>query len=94
DQQEPPLNALSLVGALKVMVPLTGLIDLDMERERIQKEIDKAEQERLRLTKKLDNDAFVAKAPEAVVAKERAKAEDILNTLDKLSEQLQSLNKT
>ena len=94
DQQEPPLNALSLVGALKVMVPLTGLIDLDMERERIQKEVDKAEQERLRLTKKLDNDAFVAKAPEAVVAKERAKAEDILNTLDKLSEQLQSLNKT
>ena len=46
------------------------------------------------MTKKLDNDAFVAKAPEAVVAKERAKAEDILNTLDKLSEQLQSLNKT
>ena len=45
EDTEPPLNALSLVGELKVMVPLAGLIDLDAERARINKEASKAQQE-------------------------------------------------
>ena len=50
------------------MVPLAGLIDLDAERARINKEASKAQQELEKIEKKLGNEAFVAKAPEAVVA--------------------------
>ena len=91
DDAEPPLNALSLVGDLKIMVPLAGLIDLDAERARIGKDVGKAQQELDKIQNKLSNEAFVAKAPEAVVAKERARAAELQATLDTLGQQLQAL---
>ena len=92
DDIEPPLNALSLVGELKVMVPLAGLIDLDAERARINKEASKAQQELEKIEKKLGNEAFVAKAPEAVVAKERTRAEELQATLQTLEGQIAALS--
>ena len=91
DDAEPPLNALSLVGELKVMVPLAGLIDLEAERARIGKEVGKAQQELEKIEKKLGNESFVAKAPEAVVAKERNRAGELQGTLETLEGQLQAL---
>jgi valyl-tRNA synthetase len=91
DDTEPPLNALSLVGELKVMVPLAGLIDLEAERARIGKEVGKAQQELEKIEKKLGNESFVAKAPEAVVAKERNRAGELQGTLETLEGQLQAL---
>ena len=93
DDIEPPLNALSLVGELKVMVPLAGLIDVDAERARINKEIGKAQQELEKIEKKLGNEAFVAKAPEAVVAKERTRANELQATLQTLEGQMAALSK-
>ena len=92
DDIEPPLNALSLVGELKVMVPLAGLIDLDAERARINKEASKAQQELEKIEKKLGNKAFVAKAPEAVVAKERTRAEELQASLQTLKGQIAALS--
>ena len=92
DDAEPPPNALSLVGDLKVMVPLGGLIDAEVERARLGKEIDKKEQELKRLEGKLNNENFVAKAPSEVVAKERKKAEEAVAALATLKAQLDSLN--
>ncbi len=89
--QEPPLNALSLVGDLKVMVPLAGLIDVAAEQARINKEVGKAQQELEKIEKKLGNEAFVAKAPEAVVAKERDRAAELQATLTTLENQIQAL---
>ena len=89
---EPPPNALALVGELKVMVPLAGLIDVDAERARLGKEVERKTQELERIEKKLRNEGFVAKAPEAVVAKERDKAKDVEATLTTLKAQLESLN--
>ena len=91
DDVEAPLNALSLVGELKVMVPLAGLIDLEAERGRIGKEVGKAQQELEKIEKKLGNESFVAKAPEAVVAKERNRAAELKGTLETLEVQLQAL---
>ena len=62
DDVEAPLNALSLVGELKVMVPLAGLIDLEAERGRIGKEVGKAQQELEKIEKKLGNESL-AKRP-------------------------------
>ena len=87
----PPANALTLVGELKVMVPLAGLIDLQSERARLQKELTKKDQELQRLTAKLDNPEFVGKAPEAVVARERQKRQDAEAALSTLRAQLATI---
>ena len=89
---EPPPNALALVGDLKVMVPLAGLIDVDAERARLTKEVARKADELARLEGKLGNADFVAKAPAAVVAKERQKAEEAQAALATLRSQFDSLN--
>ncbi len=88
--QVPP-NALALVGNLKVMVPLAGLIDLDAETNRLGKEIAKKEAELLRLEGKLQNPSFVEKAPAQVVAKEREKQQEAAAALATLRDQLRSI---
>jgi valyl-tRNA synthetase len=87
DKDEAPPHALALVGDLKVMVPLAGLIDVAAEQARLDKELQKARQDLERIEKKLNNESFVAKAPEAVVAKERDKAADLQGRIDTLAEQ-------
>ena len=79
------------MGNLKVLVPLAGLIDKDAELARLDKEIERKRAEVERLAKKLANENFVAKAPEAVVARERAKQDDANAALDKLQTQRKQL---
>ena len=71
EDEEPPPASVQVVGRLKVMVPLAGLIDADAECARLRKEIDKLNKDLARVDAKLGNANFVAKAPAAVVAKER-----------------------
>ncbi|MCZ6619681.1 MAG: class I tRNA ligase family protein, partial [Gammaproteobacteria bacterium] len=92
DETEPPPNALTLVGDLKVMVPLGGLIDVEAERARLAKEVQKKEQDLNRQEAKLEDENFVAKAPREVVAKVRNKAEETRAALATLQAQLDSLN--
>jgi len=90
-EETPPPNALALVGDLKIMVPLAGLIDVEGERARLQKEIDRQQGDLKRIEGKLGNESFVSKAPEAVVAREKQKAEEARSALAVLGEQLKSL---
>jgi len=91
DTQEPPPNAMQIVGDLKVMVPLAGLIDVADELSRLEKECDKLIKEQNGVIAKLANEKFVSKAPPAVVAKEKARAEEIGTTLSLLQNQMESL---
>jgi len=91
DGDIPPANALSLVGELKVMVPLAGLIDIAAEQARINKEVERIRGEIERIDKKLSNESFVAKAPVDVVDKERRRAVEFAATLETLSEQMEQL---
>ncbi|WP_298634856.1 valine--tRNA ligase [uncultured Umboniibacter sp.] len=68
-----PMSATALVGDMEVLVPMAGLIDKDAELARLDKEIAKLEKEVARISGKLNNQGFVAKAPEAVIEKEREK---------------------
>ncbi|GEN24181.1 valine--tRNA ligase [Halomonas cupida] len=70
---EAPLCATQLVGDMEVLVPMADLIDKDAELARLGKEIDKQDKLIGGIEKKLSNESFVAKAPEAVVEKERGK---------------------
>jgi valyl-tRNA synthetase len=87
-----PEQALALVvGGVEVYLPLAGMIDLDAERVRLQKEVAKAEVQTARSRKSLDNPAFVAKAPPEVVQKERERLSELQAQAEKLRGQLRTL---
>jgi valyl-tRNA synthetase len=64
-----------VVGSMTLLLPLAGVIDLDQERARLQKEITKHETEISKIKKKIGNAGFVAKAPPEVVEQNRARVE-------------------
>jgi len=68
---EPPASASARVGELDLFVPLEGLVDLDAERARIDKELKRVDGELVKSTNKLASDTFVQNAPIAVVEQER-----------------------
>jgi valyl-tRNA synthetase len=74
-------SATSLVGDMSLLIPLAGLIDKDAELARLNKNIQKLEQEAKRIESKLGNEGFVAKAPEAVVNKEKEKLAEAKSAL-------------
>ena len=84
DDAEAPAAATALAGDMEILIPMAGLIDKTVELERLDKEIDKLSNDIKRLSGKLNNENFVSKAPEAVVAKERAKLEEAESALSKL----------
>ncbi len=88
---EAPESATSLVGDMNLLIPLAGLIDKAAELARLQKNIEKLEQDAARIRQKLDNENFVARAPEAVVAKEREKLADTQSALANLQAQEQRI---
>ncbi len=85
-----PLAASQLVDGIELLVPLAGLIDKQTELARINKEIDKLNNELTRLESKLGNQDFIAKAPAEVVAKERERCTAIQVALDQLQGQQQA----
>ena len=93
NESEAPESAVALVGEMKVLIPMAGLIDKDAELNRLNKEISKLQGEIKRLSGKLSNEGFVAKAPEAVVAKEREKLADYESALQNLEAQYEKINK-
>jgi valyl-tRNA synthetase len=79
---------MALMGSMKLLIPLAGLIDKDAEIARLEKDIVRLKGDVERTAAKLANPSFVDKAPEAVVAKERAKLEDARTAIGKLEDQL------
>jgi len=83
--------AVALVGDLKVLVPLKGLVDVEAESARLRKQLE-AEKALLNKSQaKLDNRQFVDNAPPAVVEQERERQASHLAKVDKLSSQLKQI---
>ena len=90
DENTPP-SSTALAGNLEILVPVAGLIDIDAEVNRLQKEIDKLNGEKKRLSGKLNNAKFVDNAPTAIVEKEKEKLLVTEQSLIKLNDQKQEL---
>ncbi|MGP2527058.1 valine--tRNA ligase [Acidaminococcus sp. LBK-2] len=87
-----PENAMAaVVNGAKVYLPLKGLIDVEKELARLQKELDGAEKEAKRAAGKLSNQNFLAKAPAEVVEKEKTKQTEILARIAGLKERITTL---
>lgn len=87
----PPPAATALIGSMKVLLPIAGLIDRDAELARLDKEIARQEQELGRLQKKLDNANFIKKAPHTVVSGAQQKASAMHAALETLRGQRQQI---
>ncbi len=89
---ELPESATALVGENGTLhISLEGLIDKEAELKRFEKEIAKAQQELEMRQKKLSNENYVAKAPEAVVNKERERVAELESILKRLEEENQKM---
>ncbi len=86
-----PAAAAAVVGGLRVLIPLAGLIDLGAEKARLAKEISRIEVEIKKCEGKLGNASFVANAPAEVVAQERQRISDWNQQINTLREQAQKL---
>jgi len=80
-----------LKNGVELFVPLEGVIDLDRERVRLREEISKLEGLHAGTSKKLDNEAFVARAPAEVVQKERDRLAQLAEQRTKLGVKLAAL---
>ncbi len=82
-----PVNAKLLAGRAELYLPLEGLLDLDEERARLDRELAALDVERTRAEAKLANPAFVEKAPANVVAKARERLAEVDQALAKVRAQ-------
>ena len=87
-----PMSATALIGNMEILVPMAGIIDKDAEIARLTKESTKLGLDITKTEIKLGNEAFVAKAPEAVVAAERARVAEHKIAVEKLREQIQKIS--
>lgn len=85
--EDAPLSVAKLVNNAELLVPMAGFINKEAELARLNKEIEKYQGEIQRIENKLANEAFVAKAPPAVIEKERAKMAEYVEGLNKLKQQ-------
>ena len=86
-----PLGRVTVDGA-DLYVPLTGLIDLDEERSRLERELERARSELARAQSKLANEGFVMRAPADVVQAERDKVDEWQGAVERLDAQLHTLD--
>ena len=89
--KELPLSSSSMVGQLKVLVPMKGLIDPTAELNRLAKAQEKLIKQAESLRSKLSNEAFVSKAPANVVESEKAKLAEMDTQLAQMHKQIEQL---
>jgi valyl-tRNA synthetase len=82
-----PESAIALVGELKALIPMSGLIDKAAELARLDREIQRIARELPRLEAKLTDPGFLDKAPAAVVEKERTRLLDLRSSQAELQAQ-------
>ncbi|WP_333870142.1 valine--tRNA ligase [Desulforamulus putei] len=91
-QQKPDQSASAVTRGVEIFVPLKGLIDLDKEMARLNKELKAVQADLARVQGKLNNQGFLAKAPADVIEKERAKEQELTMKANALQDRLAMLS--
>ncbi len=91
-ESQPEQAAAATVGGVTAYLPLAGMVDLDAERQRLEKEIEQTAGMIKRSEGLLANEGFTAKAPEEVVQRERDKLDELRASLVALRERMSSLS--
>lgn len=91
DLKKPPLSASSVIPSVEIYIPLAGLIDVDLERQRLNKELENITGLLERTRKKLGNQEFVKQAPREVVEQQEAKKREYEEMVEKINSNLEQL---
>ena len=90
--EHPEKAATQVAGEVEILLPLADLINVDEERKRLQKEISKVEKDVSMFSKKLENEAFLAKAPPEILEKNRKKLQEAREKRAILQESLNKIS--
>jgi valyl-tRNA synthetase len=93
DLDRPDQSASGVVEDVEIFVPLAGLIDFDVERTRLEKEVERAGRDLERALQRLSNREFLAKAPQAVIDQQRELKVELEGKLERLRESLDVLTR-
>ena len=94
EEEAPSASLMALCGDLEIRVPMAGVIDIEAELKRLDKEIERQQKEVAKLDGKLSNKAFTQRAPADIVEAEKqkkAQAETALTTLSRQRTQIEEL---
>jgi valyl-tRNA synthetase len=91
DIKKPPLSASAIISGAELFIPLEGLIDIEAERKRLEKELSNLKNQLENLSKKLANADFIKNAPEEVVDREKTRKADFEERVEKLNSNLEQL---
>ncbi|TAN41375.1 MAG: valine--tRNA ligase [Nitrospirae bacterium] len=89
--EKPRGSAAAVRDFVEVYIPLEGLLDLDLEIERLRKEEDKLDEAMSFVNKKLMNEDFLKRAPKEIIAKEKEKYEESQRKKERLRENMKKL---
>jgi len=85
DAKKPAQAATAIVDNMEIFIPLHGIIDLDLEKSRLQKRINELNMHLVTVNNKLENKDFLKRAPEDVVLREKDKQENMVLELEKIT---------
>ena len=88
---KPPASLAAVVRNIEIFLPLSGLIDLQQEKARLTKQLEKLENELSSIQRKLDNANFVNNAKPEVVEKEREKLAEVNTKVELTRSQIADL---
>lgn len=91
DIKKPPVSASVIISGAEIFVPLAGLIDIEVEKKRLEKELGSLRNLLEKISKKLANPDFLANAPDEVITKEKAKKDDYQERIEKLNKNLEQI---
>jgi valyl-tRNA synthetase len=89
--EKPSASAAEVVGTLQVYVPVGGVIDREKEVARMQKQLGQRRDHLLGMRRKLENEAFLQKAPREVVENLRGKVREVEDEIEKIHKHLDDL---
>ena len=91
DAKKPSQSATAIVDNMEIFIPLEGIIDFDLEKDRLQKRINELKIHLVNVKKKLENKDFLNRAPENVILHEKEKKENMILELDKITKNLEMI---
>ncbi|MFZ5980304.1 MAG: class I tRNA ligase family protein, partial [Candidatus Zixiibacteriota bacterium] len=91
DIKKPPFSASAVISGAEIFVPLSGLIDIELEKQRLQKNLADLQIQLEKISKKLANPDFLANAPKDVIEREKLKKEDYQERSQKLNKNLEQI---
>jgi len=91
DIKKPGLSASAVISGAEIFIPLEGLINIEAEKKRLEKELNNLKTQLEKVSKKLANADFLKNAPPDVIDKDKARKTDIEERVEKLNTNLEQL---